>query len=567
MITVLVAMIFLPLFSPLRVRAQVDLQEDVPARFGGASFGQTDFARSTAVDFGPDPFSPAMKKRAASKKSDFTFYSPEWKEKSGNENLTIAPNVGPPSVTSQSCDQDPSANDGRILNATIATGESVTRFIIQVTDQAPGSQTSNSPEFQTPSASGSQPFQSRISQFVVGHTFSLRIAMQNAFTNGQTVYGPTLSFTHLGNSSGGGTAPVVVTGDYSNVTQTSANLSWSITPNGTPTRAAMVVWIGSQSAPPQYSKPSEGSDAGFVPSPASISVSGLPAGTVIYYEGLAASINASPTQLLNPSFITGRGGVKNFQTQPGSSATLSITGQTNVQVNQVVNFTALSGQQNVTGSAAWSSSNSGVAQLQSPGVFLAVGAGNTTITANFNGQTASTVLSVNAVPNNLVVTIPPRFEGNDQSLTRLSVTTTGGNGPLSFTWNGVGQTVSTAVPFIDVQLPAAIGDYPFTVAVRDASGQQQVVSSLLKVKDTFLSISAVYFATDNLLQVKVACSAGKSGAQITVFQNFTPLGSLKYKPSTGFFKKGFGTFNPNAPPTITLQSSFGARVDIPVVIR
>lgn len=209
------------------------------AGFGATTFGSNGFENNSAdFDFGPDPFSPKNKKRITSKKAgSIDFFFPEWKEENQN-NLTVEPQVpGPPSIASQTCVQDPGINNGRILNAAIVNGDSITRFIIQVADQAPGSQPSNSNEFQTPSAFGTQPFELRMTGFEVSHSYALRIAMQNTFTNGQTVYGPTLSFVHAGNGGGGGqqNIPRAQTGPATNmrtVTLPSGKPAVTVTLNG-----------------------------------------------------------------------------------------------------------------------------------------------------------------------------------------------------------------------------------------------------------------------------------------------------------------------------------------------
>ena len=105
-----------------------------------------------------------------------------------------------------------------------------------------------------------------------------------------------------------------------------------------------------------------------------------------------ATITATSGAISGTDSITVSNNVNTLTISP-QNPTVSRSSQTQAT------FTASSNGSDVTNSASWSSSNTAVATLSSPGVFTIVGQGTTTITVTFtpsggSQQTASTLLTV-----------------------------------------------------------------------------------------------------------------------------------------------------------------------------
>jgi Bacterial Ig-like domain (group 2) len=137
--------------------------------------------------------------------------------------------------------------------------------------------------------------------------------------------------------------------------------------------------------------------------------------------------------------------------------TVTVSGGNTVTVGQTVQFSATANfsnntTQNVTSTAAWESSNTGVATVSSAGVATGVSAGNADVRARFQNVTGTAPLAVNAIappadPNPIARFTVTGPNAGDNDICRLSSsgdilcifdgnTSTGGSGGgiTQWTW-------------------------------------------------------------------------------------------------------------------------------------
>jgi hypothetical protein len=143
------------------------------------------------------------------------------------------------------------------------------------------------------------------------------------------------------------------------------------------------------------------------------------------------------------------------------------------QVGSTRQFTATgtysdSSTQNLTGSATWASTNTGVATINSAGLAAAVTVGSTTVSATLNAVTGSTTLTVS--PATLTVTTSSLARGIRNVAYLATLSAAGGTFP--YNWSRIGGTLPAGLTLSGSGAisgtPTATGVFSFKVRVTDS---------------------------------------------------------------------------------------------------
>ena len=163
-------------------------------------------------------------------------------------------------------------------------------------------------------------------------------------------------------------------------------------------------------------------------------------------------------------------------TPPATLSSISVTpaGQI-IQSGSTQQFTATGtysdgSTQNITSRAAWASSNSGVATVNSAGLATAISPGSATISATLDSVTGGANLTVQPVPLAITTTSLP---GGTQYVA-YSGTVSASGGLTPYTWSISGGSLPTGLLLNSSTgaisgTPAAAGTFNFTLQVADAA--------------------------------------------------------------------------------------------------
>jgi hypothetical protein len=138
--------------------------------------------------------------------------------------------------------------------------------------------------------------------------------------------------------------------------------------------------------------------------------------------------------------------------------------------------------QNISTQVTWSSSNTGVATINSSGLATAIAAGSSSITAKLGSVSGSTTFTV--LPLNLAVTTSTLPNGFQTQAYSAGLTATGGTPPYS--WSLANNT--TLPPGLNLSssgqitgTPTIVGTTTFTVQVTDSGSPAQIAMQSLSI--------------------------------------------------------------------------------------
>jgi hypothetical protein len=178
----------------------------------------------------------------------------------------------------------------------------------------------------------------------------------------------------------------------------------------------------------------------------------------------------------------------------GSTATLKSIAVTpanpSIQAGSTQQFTATGtysdgSTQNITTQVNWSSSNTGVATINSSGLASAIAGGSSTIAAAESSISGSTTLTVQPVA--LVITTTSLPNGIQNQPYSATLAATGGTAP--YTWSLANNTVLPAGLNLSsggqiTGTPTVVGTGTFTVQVQDAGSPKQTATQQLSITIT-----------------------------------------------------------------------------------
>lgn len=270
-------------------------------------------------------------------------------------------------------------------------------------------------------------------------------------------------------------------------------------------------------------------NSGIAPVNSTGLVTGAAAGTAVIsasYQGQNAAVNVT---------ITGGG-----PPPPPTVNSLAVTGTSPLTVGQSAQYSAVASlsdgtTSNVNGQSQWSSSNPGVATVSSTGNVTAVAAGQTTISATYQGKSGAVPLTVNAAQPDLI--------GLEL---RIGANVLTGNGPLGLNLNLA--DLINGNPIVDLRVFGLYSD-----------GSKQDVTSLSVINSPLLSIDGqgvaeiVSLLLRGLLQPNAPINVTYGGftANVNVQLQLPVLQSL------GFPSNNISVVNGNKLPSLSALFSQG----------
>ena len=145
--------------------------------------------------------------------------------------------------------------------------------------------------------------------------------------------------------------------------------------------------------------------------------------------------------------------------------------------------------QDLSNQATWTSSNTGVATINTGGLATGVAAGTTTISATLAGVSGNTVLAVQVAPLSITTTSPPAGVLNMAYSTALGAS----GGTLPHTWSFAGGSFPPGLTLTSTGaitgIPTAAGTFDFTAQVSDVGSPAQITNKALSI--TIATLSAV----------------------------------------------------------------------------
>jgi len=204
----------------------------------------------------------------------------------------------------------------------------------------------------------------------------------------------------------------------------------------------------------------------------------------------------------------------NFNSVTLVSVAVSPTNPT-IQVGSTNQFTATGTYSDgstkpITTQVSWSSSNTGVATIDSSGLATAVSGGTSTITATIGTLSGSTTLNVQGLP--LAISTASLLNGVQNQAYSATLTGTGGVAP--YTWSVVagtslpaGLTLSSGGQITGT--PTIIATNTFTVQVKDSGTTQQSATKQLTISVTAAPVLFTIWGTSS---APVTADAGPDSA-------------------------------------------------------
>ena len=167
----------------------------------------------------------------------------------------------------------------------------------------------------------------------------------------------------------------------------------------------------------------------------------------------------------------------------------------NLERGRTLQFTATGAYSNgstnnVSSQVTWTSSNTGVATINTSGLATGVATGTTTISATLTNVVGSTMLTVQPAPLSITTTSLPPGVVN----TAYSTTLAASGGTLPYTWSVVGGSLPSGLTLNTGSgtisgTPTVVGTSNFTIQLRDANSQ--TTNKVLSLTITSTSIPAI----------------------------------------------------------------------------